>query len=279
MRKVLETDRPEIDFLIRGRTAADPDHEHMFSTSVSPVRHRDGRVLGVCATVMDITEQHRSRERLALLNEASTYIGSTLDITRTAQELIELAVPRLADFATVDLLEVLLSGEEPVPGPVTGSAVLRRVAHRSVLDEAPESVVRVGQVDVYPVTSPPGRCLATGRSLLSRRMDAAVRRWMAEDPVRAAKTSTYGIHSWLHVPVTARGTTLGRTISRSPRSWWRGRPSAWTMPGALRGSGRPPLRCSAISCRGGCRRCRRWKRLSATSPRSPGWGWAGTGSM
>ncbi|MER5699738.1 SpoIIE family protein phosphatase [Streptomyces mirabilis] len=209
MRRVLESGRPEIDFLIEGRTVADPDHDHVFSVSMSPIWRCDGQVLGVCTTVMDITEQHRSRERLALLNEASTYIGSTLDITRTAQELIELAVPRLADFATVDLLEGLLSGEEPAPGPVADSAVLRRVAHRSVLDGAPESVVRVGDVDVYPATSPPGRCLATGKSILNRRMDAVVSRWMAEDPVRAARTSTYGIRSWLQVPVIARGTTLG----------------------------------------------------------------------
>ncbi len=209
MRRVLETGRPEVDFLIRGRTPADTDHDHVFSTSMSPVRRHDGRVLGVCTTVMDITEQHRSRERLDLLNRASTYIGSTLDVTRTAQELLELAVPRLADFASVDLSESLLSGEEPTPAPATGSAVLRRVAHRSVLAGTPEAVVAVGEVDVYPETSPPGRCLATGRSVLSRRMDSAVGRWLAEDPVRALRTSAFGIHSWLHVPITARGRIMG----------------------------------------------------------------------
>ncbi|MEU9380651.1 SpoIIE family protein phosphatase [Streptomyces sp. NPDC048279] len=209
LRRVLETDRSESDFLIHGRTTGDPDHDHVFSASMSPVRHGDGQVRGVCVTLADITDQYRSRQRLALLNEASTYIGSTLDITRTAQELVELAVPRLADFATVDLLETLLSGGEPLLSCEAGSAVLRRVAHRSVLDGAPESVVTVGQVDVYPVTSPPGRCLATGMSVLNRRMDPAVEKWMTEDPERAAKTDAYGIHSWLHVPVTARGTTLG----------------------------------------------------------------------
>ena len=62
-----------------------------------------------------------------MLNQASTRIGSTLDVSRTAQELVELAVPGLADFATVDLLEGLLSGGEPAPGPVTGSVVLHAI--------------------------------------------------------------------------------------------------------------------------------------------------------
>lgn len=46
-----------------------------------------------------------ARERLALVNEASTRIGSTPDLTRTAEELVEVAVPGLADFATIDLLD------------------------------------------------------------------------------------------------------------------------------------------------------------------------------
>ncbi|MEU9343805.1 SpoIIE family protein phosphatase [Streptomyces sp. NPDC048278] len=209
MRRVVETGRPEDDFQVRGRVPADPGHDRVFSASVSPVRRRDGYVVGICTTVVDITEHHRHREQLALLNKASTYIGSTLDVTRTAQELIELAVPRLADFATVDLLDTLLKGDEPVPGPVTGDAVLRRVAVQSVLAGAPESVTKVGDVDVYPETSPPGRCLATGRSVLNRDADAAVARWMRADPSRRAKVRTYGFHSWLHVPVTARGRTLG----------------------------------------------------------------------
>ncbi|MER6086032.1 SpoIIE family protein phosphatase [Streptomyces sp. NPDC001833] len=209
MRRVLETGQPEVDFLVRGRTPADPDHERVFQTSATPVRDRDGGVLGVCTTVLDVTEQHRNRERLALLNEASTCIGSTLDVARTAQELVDLVVPRLTDFATVDLVEVLLSGGEPAPGPVTGPVVLRRVAHQSVLEGAPESVVRVGDVDVYPADSPPARCLATGRSQLHRGLDEDLRRWMAKDPARSVKARDYGLLSCLNVPVTARGTTLG----------------------------------------------------------------------
>ena len=209
MCRVLATGQPDVDFLIKGRTPADPDHDHAFLTSATPVRGRDGRVLGVCTTALDVTEQYRNRERLAMLNEASTCIGSTLDVARTAQELVDLVVPRLTDFATVDLVEALLSGGEPVPGTVTGPVVLRRVAHQSVLEGVPEAVVRPGDVDVYPADSPPVRCMATGKSQLHRGVDDDLRRWMAKDPARGAKARDYGLFSCLNVPVTARGTTLG----------------------------------------------------------------------
>ncbi|MFD7136254.1 SpoIIE family protein phosphatase [Streptomyces sp. NPDC059894] len=163
VRRVLETGQAEEGFLVRGRTRDDPEHDRVFTVSASPLRDQAGQVVGVCATVIDTTEQYSARERLALLNEASMRIGSTLDVMRTGQELAELAVPRLADFVGVDLVESLLSGDEPPPGPVTG-AVLRRVAHQSIRDGAPESVARVGDVDFYTANSPQARCLATGRS-------------------------------------------------------------------------------------------------------------------
>ncbi|GAA3838959.1 SpoIIE family protein phosphatase [Streptomyces phyllanthi] len=210
MQQVLRTGIPAESFIVRGRTPADPDHDHVFSADASLLRDRDGRLLGVCATVHDVTAQHLYRERLAILNEASTRIGSTLDVGTTAQELAGVAVPRLADFVSVDLLEPLLRGEEP--GPVTGGAVLRRMAHKSIHDGAPEAVVRQGEIDIYPWHSPPARCLLAGVPVLLRAMDPHIESWFADDPVRAARAKTYAFHSWLLVPVRARGTTLGVTV-------------------------------------------------------------------
>ncbi len=75
---------------------------------------------GQVATLRDTTELHAlegraegARERLRLLYEAGVRIGTTLDVTRTAEELTEVAVPRFAEFATVELLDPVLRGEEP----------------------------------------------------------------------------------------------------------------------------------------------------------------------
>ncbi|WP_037675499.1 hypothetical protein, partial [Streptomyces afghaniensis] len=70
---------------------------------LSPLTDETGAVQGMSATVFDTTEQYWARRRLAVLNDASLRIGSTLDVTRTAGELAEVAVSGFADFVTVDL--------------------------------------------------------------------------------------------------------------------------------------------------------------------------------
>ncbi|MEV6316725.1 SpoIIE family protein phosphatase [Streptomyces sp. NPDC051776] len=210
MREVMGTGESVVGFRIRGRTPADPDQDHVFSADASLLRDRAGRVLGVCATVGDVTAQHFARERLAVLNEASLRIGSTLDVARTAQELADIAVPGVADFASVDLLEPFLHGDEP--GPPTGGAELRRVAHRSVNEGAPESVVDVGYVDVYPYRAPPVRSLTARRPVVLQVTDPSVVQWFEDDPARAKSARRYGFHSFMLAPIRARGVTLGVTM-------------------------------------------------------------------
>ncbi|MFI9275112.1 SpoIIE family protein phosphatase [Kitasatospora sp. NPDC052896] len=209
---------PEMAALLAsGRAVTDEVHpagDRLLAVNLRPTAVDDGPAWSV-ATLRDTTELRalagraaEAQDRLKLLNEAGTRIGTTLDVGRTAQELAEVAVPRLADFVSVDLLETALSGDEPLPGPITG-AVLRRVAHHSLLEGTPESVVGVGEVDRYTEHSPHARCLATGRSELHPVLDRAIGAWVAEDPVRSARSRSYGFHSWIQVPVIARGITLG----------------------------------------------------------------------
>jgi hypothetical protein len=49
-----------------------------------------------------LTTRVRGQRRLALADEASARIGTALDITRTAEELLDVAIPRLADAGAVD---------------------------------------------------------------------------------------------------------------------------------------------------------------------------------
>ncbi len=50
---------------------------------------------------------------LALIDEATTALGTTLDVVRTAEEFVALLVPDFADFAAVDLLDWVLDAEAP----------------------------------------------------------------------------------------------------------------------------------------------------------------------
>jgi hypothetical protein len=140
--------------------------ERAWSVSVSPLKDQAGRTQAVWIGVLDITEKYGARQRLTLLNEAGTHVGTTLDVTRTAQELADMVVPRLADLAVVDLLDAVFSGDEPRPGPLTGTIALRRVAHQSIFEGVPEAVVKPGDIDIHPESFPSARCLATGKAVL-----------------------------------------------------------------------------------------------------------------
>ena len=183
--------------------------DHAWSVYLSPLKDRTGALLGVSAVVIDITEQYWARRRLAVLNEAGTRIGSTLDVTRTAEELAEVAVEGFADFVTVDLLESVVQGHEPQPVPSGTPVVLRRAAQRSVLPGCPESVVPSGHTNVYPPGSPPAQVLITGRGARHGVGDPVMREWAKAHPARVESVRRFRIHSVMMVPLRARGVTLG----------------------------------------------------------------------
>jgi PAS domain S-box-containing protein len=183
--------------------------EHAWSMLLFPLKDQAGRVQGMSSAPLDFTEQYRARAQLALVNEASIRIGSTLDVTRTAQEFADVATNQFADFVGVDLLDTVFHGAEPIAGPVTGPVVLRRVAHQSVLAGCPESAVQPGETDSYPGYSLPARTLATGRASRHAIDDSDIRGWMADFPARARAVRAYGMHSIMAAPLRARDTTLG----------------------------------------------------------------------
>jgi serine phosphatase RsbU (regulator of sigma subunit)/anti-sigma regulatory factor (Ser/Thr protein kinase) len=190
-----------------------PSREQAWIIEMWPVRDPGtDRVCGVGTAAFDSSEQHWARRRLALLNEAGARIGTTLNVERTAQELADLAVPGLADFVSVDLLDSVTRGEEPAAGPVGADVMLRRVAHQSAAPGVPEAAVALGAVDTYPGFSPPARCLSTGQPVLSGEDDPDFVRWISGHEARSATVRTYGFHSIMAVPLRARGVTLGVAV-------------------------------------------------------------------
>jgi len=186
--------------------------EHAWNLELWPVRDDRGEVCAVGMAGFDSSEQHWARQRLAVLDEAAVSVGTTLDLDRTARELAELVVPRFADFASVDLLEAVMHGEEPEDGGSDADIVLRRAAHLSTEPGTPEAVIGLGASDAYPPYSPPARALHTGRPVLSGSGDPDFDRWIAGVPARAARMRGFVVTSLLAVPLIARGTTLGVAV-------------------------------------------------------------------
>ncbi|MBO1419885.1 PAS domain-containing protein, partial [Streptomyces sp. FH025] len=166
---------------------------------------------GCVATLRDSTELRAlagraegAQRRLRLLYDAGVTVGSSLDVTRTAEELAQVVVPRFADFATVDLAEQVLSGEEPPPGTSLGR--MRRAAFAGTRDDAPFHPVGT-VLGVVPAT-PLAGALNSGAPALEARL-AEAEGWRVQDPERSARVLAYGVHSLVRVPLRARGVLLG----------------------------------------------------------------------
>ncbi|WP_324605932.1 SpoIIE family protein phosphatase [Streptomyces sp. NRRL S-813] len=193
----------------------DPRRERAFSASFFCLQDADGQALGVCSLTVDVTSNQRVRERLAVLSQASTRIGSTLDVMQTAQELAGLAVPLLADYVTVDLAESVPLGKEPPAQNDTTYGrprVFRRAGLASIHPGVPESTFARGETISVPPNSPLASALRTGRSHLEPVLDTTPGTWVDRDPARAQKIRENGIHSLMIVPIRARHSVLGVAV-------------------------------------------------------------------
>ncbi|MFC8711851.1 MULTISPECIES: SpoIIE family protein phosphatase [unclassified Streptomyces] len=215
-RQVLETGRSLVDVFGVGRTPADPDTDHAWSVSMYRLEDAVGTVLGVAVSVVDVTEQHRAgieaeaaRRRLALIADASARIGTTLDLDRTARELADVAVPELADVAAVDLLEAVVAGRHSKLGPAE-AAVIRALAVRADhAADALEAADPPGQIARYGPDRLVTRCVRTGEPVLVAEVKDEDLAYIARSPEAAVLLSRAGVHSYLAVPLIARGEVLG----------------------------------------------------------------------
>ncbi|MFF8862628.1 SpoIIE family protein phosphatase [Streptomyces sp. NPDC015139] len=212
VRHVLETGEPLIFTEQSARARHEPGRERIVSVSAFRMEDPSGRVLGVAETIEDVTDRHRAQRRLAMLNEASARIGTSLDVRQTARELADVAVQGLADYCSVDLLKPVTLGDEPSPdatGPLLRTA-LSPTEHRIPYREG----------DVVPLLpeSAQARCLAERRPILEKLLSLRPE-WYAMDRRRIELALGLGVHSLIAVPLIARGIVLGVV------SLWRSRNS------------------------------------------------------
>ncbi|MFE3637222.1 SpoIIE family protein phosphatase [Streptomyces sp. NPDC059168] len=226
MLQVLSSGLP-LDMEHTGNVGGDNRRIAAWLTRMAPVFDVRGRVLGVCLAAHDVTDNHRARQRLQLVNEASARIGTTLDVTRTAQELADVCVPVLADFVTIDLLDPREYDGEP-PARVSAPLRLRRTAHQSVLDGVPEAVIPPGRAEAYPDSSPQADALTAGRTIITSVAAGNMAAWHGWHPGRDQVVHRFGIHSTMSVPIRARGLTLGVAVLTRHR-----RPDSFTTDDAL----------------------------------------------
>ncbi|MGW7342612.1 SpoIIE family protein phosphatase [Streptomyces sp. NPDC054854] len=200
---------PLAELMLSGREATDEVHaagDWLLAVNVRPTEPYGGPT-GSVVTLRDTTELRAvageaavAQRRLRLLYDAMNEIGTTLDVSRTAQELTHFAVPRFADFASVDLLAPILQGEEP-----TGTT-MHRTAMTGIRDEHP--LYEVGEVIDFVAASPQAIGFGTEEPVLETDLNASTE-WREHDPVTAQQILEHGIHSMMVIPLRARGGLMG----------------------------------------------------------------------
>ncbi|MER5447194.1 SpoIIE family protein phosphatase [Streptomyces sp. NPDC002766] len=207
----LRLDAGMAGLLESGREATDEVHlagDRLLAVNVRPTAP-DAAQAGRVATLRDTTELATvsqradvARERLSLLYDAGVRIGTTLDVTRTAEELSAVAVPQFAEIVTVDLADAVSRGIEPT----WQTTEMRRVSLTGIVSDPP--LYPVGRLIRFVDGTAQAAAMASGRGVLMADLHAQYA-WRTQDPERAAKVLDHGIHSLISVPLQARGVVLG----------------------------------------------------------------------
>ncbi|MGP3942614.1 SpoIIE family protein phosphatase [Streptomyces sp. 6N106] len=201
MEQVLVTGEPVIGIEKHMRPPGDPDHDHVYSANVFRLQDDHGRVLGIADATVDVTDRHLAQERLKVLAQAGTRIGSTLDVLDTVRGLAEVSVPGLADSMAVEVVEPVLAGEDLEPGSVQYDTVLRRAASRSRDDPAPWAPGN--QDDALP----PVAAAEALTDLEPRIIDPLSS--LGQRALRSLRADRQKAHSLMLVPLVAQHRALG----------------------------------------------------------------------
>lgn len=185
--------------LLRFRIRATGE-ERWSMVNATPVFDEQGRALLAVNIFHDVTQRMHYEETLRFQAKASTLLSESLDYSTTLMNLAHLAVPHLADWCVVAMLEPdgelrQLAATHTDPRKVQLLTELReQYPFDSDGDFGSAPVVRTGRSELYADIA-----------------DFAVAR-MFKDPAQRRMFQELGLKSAMIVPLIARGQTLG-TIS------------------------------------------------------------------
>jgi GAF domain-containing protein len=217
LRRVLVTGEPVFDLEVTGAASGWADRERLWNCIQFQVGPPGGRAEHVAQVMREVTGHALGEQWLALADEASVRIGTTLDITRTAEELLDVAIPRLADAGRVNLLGTVIEGDRHTPQTRNQKMRLLQVALRwpaGVL--LPTEYLRKTWYETDPSKLLHQRLVA-GLPIFLPAFGA-----MTEEQFREVGSGTAferamtarqaGAHSQMIIPLMARGAIMGHVI-------------------------------------------------------------------
>jgi PAS domain S-box-containing protein len=196
-RQALETGEPVIDVELS-------DGRRSWSASYTPVQGLDGQPIGLGVVLVDVTERRRlleaerdARRRADFLARASRLFDASLDYEETLASVARIAVPDVADWCSVSVLdrdgvlcEVATMHRDPAQLALARE-LAERFPARPDAPAGPAKVARTGHTELIPEVT---------EHMLSLTVS---------DPEQLALVRRLGIHSLLVAPLQARGRTFG----------------------------------------------------------------------
>jgi PAS domain S-box-containing protein len=155
-----------------------------------------GAPLYMVGVSVDITRRKRTEQDLKFLAKASVELAGLIDPQSTLDRLAYLAVPSFADWCAIDLLE---------------DGVLRRVAVAHV-DPRKVQLARTLHQRFPPDPNAmhgAWQVIRTGRPQFFRELDPESLRTTIKDPARIDALKEIGVRSYIGVPLTTHGKTMG----------------------------------------------------------------------
>jgi PAS domain S-box-containing protein len=180
---------------LRLRRAADESYRWHLTRAV-PMRNRSGEIVKWFGSNTDIEDRKSAEEAQQFLVEAGATLGSSLDYRTTLAALAKMAVPRIADWARVDIVE---------------DGKLRTLAVEHVDERKIELALELSRrypEDPEAAQGPP-LVLRTGESELIAEISEERLSELAVDDLHLGLVRELGFQSYMGVPLVARGRTLG----------------------------------------------------------------------
>jgi PAS domain S-box-containing protein len=160
-----------------------------------PMRAADGK-LNVLIVCQDITDAKHAADAQSFLSEASGLLASSLDYERTLEQVARLAVPAVADWCVINIVDA------------SGKFERVHVTHRDPEKEALARAARppTNQLAATDIVS---EVMRTGKAVLEREISREALARLVADEKLFRIALELGTRSCIVVPLRARGRVLG----------------------------------------------------------------------
>ena len=161
------------------------------------IRNESGQAIRMVGSMVNVTERRQKEEAQRFLARASILLDASLDPEVTLTQVARLAVPTLADYCLVDLVDE------------RGGVRRAGTAHR---DPDKEGILLRNEyhaADADPERHPVVKVVRTGEPVLVREFTQTVFEAIADDAVHRKGLRELGLRSFIIVPLIARDKVLG----------------------------------------------------------------------